>query len=462
MVTSAHHGWTPSQDKFILKHWGKPGWSATRIGHELGGLTRHQVRGRHLTLMKRFEDSVAEQPTDGPRAEWSGDFCHDDQVSCVFHVELDEVIKDPQQLLERANIRYDAETWKIGPWKIGTWSTPVKTASKRIENPPEGQNQRWESEVSVIQNYKVQISFIRRQPLEPELVQRQLIEEAKRFAPVYPALPSPDLPKGGAHMLEICIFDLHYGKYGWRPETGTNYDIDIAEELFFHALHQLVRRSSTFPIEQILLPVGNDLMHTNNLAGTTERGTRQDVDTRIKHVMKKCRQMLIKGIDTLQQIAPVVVKVVPGNHDPLTCWAVGEALECWYHRCKRVTIDNHPYPRKYHLWNNVLLGFTHLDREKKGTLPGLMAVEAREAWARARFCEFHGGHVHKRTGWEYMTCDAETGVVVRTMDSLSGNDAWHTEEGYVGGPKAANAMVWHEHHGCVAEYIATAPEAAYA
>jgi hypothetical protein len=42
------------------------------------------------------------------------------------------------------------------------------------------------------------------------------------------------------YLLEVALMDVHFGMLAWGKETGTDYDIDIAEELFLYAVQDLL------------------------------------------------------------------------------------------------------------------------------------------------------------------------------------------------------------------------------
>lgn len=77
-------------------------------------------------------------------------------------------------------------------------------------------------------------------------------------------------------MLELSIPDLHMGKLAWAKETGwEDYDSKIAAKCFNDALESLLVRSSAHQYREIVLPVGNDLLNSDNKQHTTTRGTPQ-------------------------------------------------------------------------------------------------------------------------------------------------------------------------------------------
>lgn len=116
-------------------------------------------------------------------------------------------------------------------------------------------------------------------------------------------------------LLEISIFDHHFGKYAHESETGENYDLDIAEQRYKLGIREILERVDLNKIEKILFCTGGDLMHFDNINGTTTAGTMMDKDGKFHFVFSTVKKILIESIDFLSKIAPVDVVIVNGNHD---------------------------------------------------------------------------------------------------------------------------------------------------
>jgi predicted phosphodiesterase len=277
----------------------------------------------------------------------------------------------------------------------------------------------------------------------------QLIADAKGK---FPALPrkAPAKPNGG-FLLEINVADLHNGKLAWKGETGQNYDSRTAEQLHDAAVETLLNRTSTYPLAEILLVVGNDLLHTDSRANTTTAGTPQDTDSRYYKVFLSTRRMLQRTIERCRAKARVRVVMVPGNHDRDSTWHMGDSLACWYNACADVTIDNAPTQRKYVEFGRCMILLTHGDKGKREDYPLLMATEQKEMFGRTDFHEIHTGHLHQTKVQEFR------GIRVRILPSLAGADAWHAENGYTGNIRAAEAFVWSADEGLVATAYYTVP-----
>ena len=323
-----------------------------------------------------------------------------------------------------------------------SWKEGVMTGSSKREN-------KWTTET----NYQVKVWLRKRQAVADAFDHGKFFQDLlKKHKPV-PYKPVKYKKTSSGNLLELNIFDAHIGKLCWANETNENYDLKIASKRFRYVLHTLVNRASSYDIDRIVFPIGNDFFNSDNHIGTTTAGTRQDEDGRWQKVFRIGCELLIEAIDLLRQIAPVDVIVVPGNHDYTKSVFLGEYLYAWYRTDNSVNVNNSINPRKYYEFGKVLIGYTHGDREKQEALRSLMAYEAKEAWARCTYKEFHLGHQHRKLSVKYTVksdlLHEELGIVIRSMSSIAGTDAWHHAHGYTGPVKAAEALIWNSEEGLV-------------
>jgi hypothetical protein len=264
--------------------------------------------------------------------------------------------------------------------------------------------------------------------------------------------------KEEGNILEVNLFDLHLGKLCWKGETGYDYDSHMAYDRFMYALKQLVHRATSEGFSKVIFPIGNDFFNSDTIWNETTAGTRQSEDSRWQKTFQKGTQLLVEGIDYMRGFADVHALIIPGNHDEQRSFFVGETLAAYYRKAPNVVIDNSPAPRKYMEFGNVLLGWTHGDKEKSESLRSLMAGEAKQAWGRTMYREFHCGHWHRKLTKKTVTLakmplvDEELAMTVRHMGSLSGTDAWHFKHGYIGPTKSSQSLLWSPEHGLMAEY----------
>ncbi len=303
------------------------------------------------------------------------------------------------------------------------------------------------------QLYQIKAWLKRRKAIEAGRREIGLLkDEAKQAARKYEPIKYKR-DTAGPILLEVQIPDLHMGKLAWSPETGgDNYDIQIAEKLFESALESLIAGTSSYEVDRILFVVGNDLMHSDTMAGTTTAGTPLDNDGRYHRTFLKTRKMITRAIERLRLVAPVDVVVVQGNHDSLASWHLGDSLECTFSNCSDVSVNNGPCARKFYQWGQVMLMLTHGNKGKLQDYPLVMASEMPEMWGATKFREAHTGDKHTTRCHEYH------GVRVRIVPALCSADAWHSENFFIGNQRSAEAYVWDKSKGLIGTSIFTAPE----
>jgi len=249
-------------------------------------------------------------------------------------------------------------------------------------------------------------------------------------------------------MIELACFDLHLGKSGDISETGAEpCNTEITYDRMIYATENLLSRArGIYSVEKVLIPMGNDMMHFDNIAGTTTGGTPQDADLSYFRLFRTVVRAAIQQINIARHVAPVDVLIIPGNHDRVTMFHLGEVLAEVYRDVEDVAIDNRATMRKYYRYGINLIGFTHGKYEKIPELPLIMAQESGKDWAETFVRHWHIGHVHKRKKIEFLTTDTFQTIEVRVLPSLSGTDAWHARGGYNSSP-IAELHVWDAHAG---------------
>jgi hypothetical protein len=346
--------------------------------------------------------------------------------------------------------RCDLKSWMVDRHVVNKWDMGAKLPDGTIAT-----QELWQIKV-----------WLKRRPFDDPATIGPLVLKELRTVRAMPARRKPakarTVARKDAPALEISVPDLHMGKLAWAPETGENYDMGRAEQAFEHVVEKLLALAKPFDVGRVLLPIGNDLLHVDHPENTTTAGTRQDADSRWAKMFVRTRALMVRAVERLLEHAPAVdVLIIPGNHDRVSCFSLGEVLAAWFHREKRVTVDNAPTLRKYRMVGTSLIGWTHGSEEKHADLPLIMAREKPQEFAACQHHEWHLGHLHCKRETRHTAGNTHGGVVVRVLPSLSGTDGWHHRMGYVGGIKAAQAFVWDQRDGCVATYTASPPEEVY-
>jgi len=263
-----------------------------------------------------------------------------------------------------------------------------------------------------------------------------LVQDAKGLAPISqpPAHANADL------LAVYPMGDPHFGMYAWAQETGDDFDVEIAERLTVAAIDRLV--SCAPAAETAIIPELGDFFHADNKESRTpQSGNALDTDTRWAKVMQVGLRAMIHVIRrALEKHCKVIVRIVSGNHDPHSSFALALALDAYFHNETRVTVDLNAAPFWYYRFGKVLIGVTHGDTIKPQQLPGIMAFDRPEDWGKTEHRYWYTGHVHHEAVKEY------PGVVHETFRTLAARDAWHAGRGYRAG-RDMRCLVLHREFG---------------
>jgi len=243
-------------------------------------------------------------------------------------------------------------------------------------------------------------------------------------------------PKRGECLQALVLADPHIGKYAWSKETGwEDYDISIASRLIRDSVAELLATNE--PIERRALWCLGDLLHYDTPHGTTTKGTPLDRDGRVEKMLEEAVAVLCDVVEAMASRSAVDVVLVPGNHDAVMTVALRQILSAYFKGDKRVAIDSRATSRKYVTYGRCLVGLTHGDKAQK-RLGELMALEAREQWGSALLREVHHGHLHSEAA-----ITTVGGVTIRQHPALCPPDGWHSDEGFVGAPRAMDSYTYH-------------------
>ena len=269
-------------------------------------------------------------------------------------------------------------------------------------------------------------SVVTNEQVKPEALKEDFLKFVEEYSPI---VEKPvRLAQKNPVVLEMSIPDIHYGKL-------TDTTLEEFEQLYLDTVAELLEKAGGLEIKQILLPIGNDGLNSDNLNYTTTAGTPQHDSIHWMRSFQGYWKLLVKAIDYLKLTAPVNVVVVQGNHDYERMYYVGEVLSAWYKNDQNVSVDNKQNSRKYVNFGVNLIMYTHGNNEKAADMPLIMATEEPLLFANAKFREVHCGHLHKEMVNEYR------GIKVRFIPSICPADLWHKKMGYEA-QRAAQAYIW--------------------
>jgi len=283
-------------------------------------------------------------------------------------------------------------------------------------------NSIWNSGKNVLYSSKITVKprteYIWNQE-DIEKIFYNLKTEYKKKIPVFPN----NYEKNG-NVLLISLADLHYGLVAEPYSTNNAYNLDIAEEIFYYTINNIIERIKGKKFEKILFLLGHDAVNCDNINGTTTSGTPQDNCSSWFDTINRATQLFINGIDMLAEIAPVNVQYIVSNHDLHSMFGIMQTINAWYKDDENVEIDTSPLPRKYYKVGKNLLCFSH-DIKIKDALR-IVTTEAKDMWSECDHMICILGHLHQG-----MIYEKQGYLEVMRLPTLSGYSRWSLEKGYI-------------------------------
>lgn len=257
------------------------------------------------------------------------------------------------------------------------------------------------------------------------------------------AKPVPAPVAADAYLLNLLpCNDWHTGVYIWGDEASENWDLAKAERVIGQSVEDVVWRSPSAGTCIVL--GGGDLMHSDtNDNRTANSGNALDVDGRHQKVLGATCRLMVRTIDAaLHRNDKVVVRILPGNHDPYSSVAIAYFLLAWYRAEPRVAVDVDPSLFFWHRFGLVLIGSTHGHTVKAGQMASIMAHRRAEDWGQTKYRYVHTFHLHHSA----KTATEGNGVITETHQAPVPQDAWHFGSGFLSG-RSLQTITYHSMFG---------------
>lgn len=337
-------------------------------------------------------------------------------------------ITNVDELVEYAKI--DLKKWDIIEQRVGTWDVTYKDK--------DGKGHR-------ATNYQIKIKL---NPKHPKIIgYEDILEQMKDYSFIVPKITHPKPRQGEERMLEISIFDIHFGMRCYVPGADKSWSIEEARELTLNTLEKIIMASESYaPFDYILFPMGNDFYHCDNVFHTTTAGTGQPEADSWQHVYVEGEKLAIAMVERVKKIAPVKIKMVSGNHARQSEFTLGRFLKAYYHNDSNIEIDASSSPYKFERYGINLIGYEHGHSVKQIRLAALMANECREDWAKTSYREWHLGDQHRK-GSSKPSALEEQGVSVEFLPGLTPPNEWHRLKSFNWQKRGAMGFVWNKDTG---------------
>jgi len=262
-----------------------------------------------------------------------------------------------------------------------------------------------------------------------------LTQDVKRVKPT---------PKPNNTHSELCnlytLTDTHIGARCWKPETGADWDLSIAEDVLTKGFQLLIEQSPA--AETGIVNVLGDFLHFDSLkAVTPQHGHLLDGDGRYSKVISVAVRILRHVIATaLRKHQKVIVVIMEGNHDEASSVWLRHLFALLFENEPRVTVMNFELPYFAMQHGSTMLGFHHGHVRKNEALPSLFAAQFPVIWGNTTKRYAHTGHRHHKHELEY------SGIHIIQHSTIAARDAYAARGGWIS-DRSITSITYHTEHG---------------
>jgi hypothetical protein len=236
------------------------------------------------------------------------------------------------------------------------------------------------------------------------------------------------------------VSDFHLGMLSWADETGDDWDMKIAEDLFSRWFDAAFQQAPAAGVGIINLL--GDLAHFDSLdAVTPASGHVLDADTRYQKLVRTMIRMVRRVVDMALVKHPVVkLLIVQGNHDESGMIWLAEMFSALYDNEPRVFVDTSADVYKMVQHGKTTLFFHHGHKARFDAIEPIMIAKFRKAFGDSEYSYAHVGHLHHQKLVE------SRNMIVEQHRTLAAKDAYASRGGWMSG-RSANVITYSAEYG---------------
>lgn len=274
--------------------------------------------------------------------------------------------------------------------------------------------------------------------------QAEIMREAfAAMAEELPRLPRQKYagPAGDADLLNcFVITDFHMGALSWAPETGADWDIEIAERTLVAWFERAIAQAPN--AKTALLAQISDLLHWDGFDAVTPASKHLlDADTRFPKLVRVAIRVLRRVIDMLlTKHERLHIIMADANHDPVSQVWLREWIAVLYENNPRVTVDTSPSPYNAYEFGKVALFTHHGHKRNVNNVSEVFAAQFREMFGRTKYAYAHTGHLH------HIDVKENNLMIVEQHRTLAAPDAYAARGGWITG-RDAKVITYHREYG---------------
>lgn len=279
---------------------------------------------------------------------------------------------------------------------------------------------------------------------------RAVIDGMKSDITPVSAVPPPKKRQNEKLLNLYTVSDFHLGMLAWVDESGDDWDMKIAEDLFSKWFDAAFQKAPDAGVGVINLL--GDFAHFDSLdAVTPASGHVLDADTRYQKLVRYMIRMVRRVVNmALVKHKSVRLLIVQGNHDESGMIWLAEMFNTLYDNEPRVFVDTSPDVYKMVQHGKTTLFFHHGHKARFDTIETVMIAKFRKAFGESVYSYAHVGHLHHQKIVE------SRNMIVEQHRTLAAKDAYASRGGWMSG-RSANVITYSAEYGEVAR-LTISPE----
>ncbi|ANT42345.1 calcineurin-like phosphoesterase superfamily domain protein [Salmonella phage BPS11T2] len=279
---------------------------------------------------------------------------------------------------------------------------------------------------------------------------RAVIDGMKSDITPVSAVPPPKKRQNEKLLNLYTVSDFHLGMLAWADESGDDWDMKIAEDLFSKWFDAAFQKAPDAGVGVINLL--GDFAHFDSLdAVTPASGHVLDADTRYQKLVRYMIRMVRRVVNmALVKHKSVRLLIAQGNHDESGMIWLAEMFNTLYDNEPRVFVDTSPDVYKMVQHGKTTLFFHHGHKVRFDAIEPVMIAKFRKAFGESVYSYAHVGHLHHQKIVE------SRNMIVEQHRTLAAKDAYASRGGWMSG-RSANVITYSAEYGEVAR-LTISPE----
>ncbi|HAD3798278.1 TPA_asm: winged helix-turn-helix domain-containing protein [Salmonella enterica subsp. enterica serovar Typhimurium] len=279
---------------------------------------------------------------------------------------------------------------------------------------------------------------------------RAVIDGMKSDITPVSAVPPPKKRQNEKLLNLYTVSDFHLGMLAWADESGDDWDMKIAEDLFSKWFDAAFQKAPDAGVGVINLL--GDFAHFDSLdAVTPASGHVLDADTRYQKLVRYMIRMVRRVVNmALVKHKSVRLLIVQGNHDESGMIWLAEMFSTLYDNEPRVFVDTSADVYKMVQHGKTTLFFHHGHKARFDAIEPVMIAKFRKAFGESVYSYAHVGHLHHQKIVE------SRNMIVEQHRTLAAKDAYASRGGWMSG-RSANVITYSAEYGEVAR-LTISPE----